>query len=278
MASAIEASTQSAQEMQTQLEESLRQKDADIALLGEEISQTRQHAAQQQTQLEESLRQKDADIARLNEESAQARQHAAQQQTQRQDASDTKDSDIALLGEEINRLRTQNATLQTQNTALETQNVTLGQTRQQEVSELGTLLGQKEQAISTLAASQQRQAIIDVLRHPHERLLGQLSIRNPASTQRRNAAAQLANDVKIITTSDLFDGTWYKSTYPDIGTQDPAQHFAKHGLYELRNPGPGFDSLQYHLVNTDVTENGTPALLHYLRFGQSEGRKAHPVA
>jgi hypothetical protein len=45
----------------------------------------------------------------------------------------------------------------------------------------------------------------------------------------------------------LFNAKWYLQRYPDVQAAgvDPLQHFLSHGQWELRSPGPGFDSEAY---------------------------------
>lgn len=181
--------------------------------------------------------------------------------------------DIAILGEEISTLHAQNSALQSQNELLSAQ-------RQSEIAELGSLLQQKEQTSSELAnrlnTTQAHQSVLNRLQRPHESLNRALSNRLAVRSYKA-ARTKLHSDTDIIAGSKLFDAEWYKATYPDIADQDPLAHFVQNGLYELRNPSPHFDSLKYHLANPDVTENETPALLHYIQFGKAEGRAAHPV-
>ncbi len=185
-------------------------------------------------------------------------------------------TDIALLGEEIGLLHGEISTQKAGNAALKEEIDRLNAVRQAEVAELGTLLDQKDQVAGGLAATQARQAVLDALKGPHERQRRALQNRLSVRTYKQ-ARDRLTAETQLVKNSDLFDTQWYKTTYPDIGDQDPAQHFAQNGLYELRNPSAAFDSLKYHLANPDVTESGIPALLHYLRHGKDDGRPIHPV-
>ncbi|WP_156026483.1 hypothetical protein [Sulfitobacter donghicola] len=190
-----------------------------------------------------------------------------------EEASATNDTELAIMGEEIGALRAQNSSLQSQNEAISTQ-------RQSEIAELGNLLQQKEQASNELArtlnVTQAHQNLINKLKRAHDNLNKALSNRLAVRSYKA-ARTKLLSDNELVAASNLFDAEWYKATYPDIADQDPLRHFVQNGLYELRNPSPHFDSLKYHLANPDVTENGAPALLHYIQFGKAEGRAAHPV-
>lgn len=90
---------------------------------------------------------------------------------------------------------------------------------------------------------------------------------------------RLAEDIRLVEASDLFDAEWYLAFYPDVAEAgcDPARHFVTDGAYELRNPGPGFDSFKYHKANPDVTAEGMAAFIHYVRNGRAENRQAFPV-
>jgi hypothetical protein len=93
-----------------------------------------------------------------------------------------------------------------------------------------------------------------------------------ARTDGNSQAMQLAN-------SSLFDPDWYLSTYPDVAASgvDPAEHYAKFGWKETRDPGPAFSTSKYLNANPDVAESGVNPLIHYIEHGVEEGRVA-PVA
>lgn len=93
------------------------------------------------------------------------------------------------------------------------------------------------------------------------------------------AAGQLEEQLSLVLQSDIFDPDWYLAFYPDVARMDsnPARHFVLEGAYELRHPGPGFDSFAYHKAHPDVTAEGIPAFIHYLRNGRSEQRQTSPV-
>lgn len=95
----------------------------------------------------------------------------------------------------------------------------------------------------------------------------------------KRARARLSREMKMVGESALFDAEWYLASYADLEEDglDPLSHFVTHGAFELRNPGPGFDSLAYHSAYSDVTREGVPAFLHFIRNGQAEGRAPIPV-
>ncbi|NNE79002.1 MAG: glycosyltransferase [Silicimonas sp.] len=78
---------------------------------------------------------------------------------------------------------------------------------------------------------------------------------------------------KLIRESGLFDADWYAERYPAAGSAEKAlAYFLKVGADKGHNPGPRFSTGAYLADNPDVRESGAIALLHYLRFGQFEGR------
>lgn len=99
------------------------------------------------------------------------------------------------------------------------------------------------------------------------------------SKTHRAARSELDKQITQIRESELFDETWYRTTYPDIAASplSPLEHFVQMGAYEGRNPGPGFDSMQYHMADPKIAASKMPALLHYLRHGKTEGRTVFSV-
>ncbi len=85
--------------------------------------------------------------------------------------------------------------------------------------------------------------------------------------------------VAQIASSPLFDPRWFNKRYPALAATkiNPAIHLARHQPGEALNPGPGFCAETYLRVNKDVAELGANPFLHYLNFGEKEGREAHPV-
>ena len=84
---------------------------------------------------------------------------------------------------------------------------------------------------------------------------------------------------RLIRSSGLFDADWYCATYPDVGAPDRALgHYLKTGAEKGYDPGPNFSTSAYLAKNQDVAASGMNALLHYLRFGQYEGRVTDDMA
>lgn len=83
--------------------------------------------------------------------------------------------------------------------------------------------------------------------------------------------------VQIIRRSGLFDADWYLSQNPELGKdrlarRNPAKHYYKVGARHGLNPGPNFDTQFYLTNNPDVRSAGVNPLVHYVLFGQDEGR------
>jgi vacuolar-type H+-ATPase subunit I/STV1 len=80
--------------------------------------------------------------------------------------------------------------------------------------------------------------------------------------------------VQVIEQSKLFDMGWYARQYPDVieSGANPAEHYARYGAFEGRDPGPGFSSTKYLEDNQDVAESGVNPLVHYELYGKHQGR------
>ncbi len=78
--------------------------------------------------------------------------------------------------------------------------------------------------------------------------------------------------------SPLFNAQWYAARDPAVQEAglSPAEHYARVGAYEGRDPGPDFDTMEYYQANPDVAASRWPALLHYEMFGRAEGRQLQP--
>lgn len=76
----------------------------------------------------------------------------------------------------------------------------------------------------------------------------------------------------ILANSALFDADWYLTTYSDVQESGmPAEeHYILHGAFELRNPGPDFDTAWY-LNYRDVSDSLENPLIHYLQVGKAQG-------
>jgi len=89
----------------------------------------------------------------------------------------------------------------------------------------------------------------------------------------------LLENIKLIATSGLFDHEWYLEHNPDVRTAgiDPVVHYLRYGATEGRDPNAFFDSDWYLDLNPDVLAAGTNPLVHYLQRGAREGRNPSPL-
>lgn len=83
-----------------------------------------------------------------------------------------------------------------------------------------------------------------------------------------------ARQIEMLGDSELFDATWYLTTYPDVGESglSPKEHYVRSGAFEGRDPGPDFDTMAYYTANPDIARAGWPALVHYVAYGKADGR------
>lgn len=83
---------------------------------------------------------------------------------------------------------------------------------------------------------------------------------------------------EVRTTSSLFDIDWYLARNPDVaaavsqGTMTALSHFMAYGWREGRDPSSAFDTSAYLDRYSDVKAAGMNPLVHYIAWGQAEGR------
>lgn len=73
--------------------------------------------------------------------------------------------------------------------------------------------------------------------------------------------------------SEYFDEQWYKEKYGILDNTDSVIHFILIGHSKYFNPGPNFDSWEYHELNKDVKKVHLNPLLHYELYGKNENRR-----
>lgn len=102
---------------------------------------------------------------------------------------------------------------------------------------------------------------------PLRRLVG-LARSNPLTT---------AMAARALRASGLFDPAYYVLAHPGHvpDHQDALRHYLAVGGLRGLDPSPFFDSTFYLDSNPDVRAAGINPLLHYVRVGRGEGRKAH---
>ena len=79
----------------------------------------------------------------------------------------------------------------------------------------------------------------------------------------------------LISRSEFFDKDWYLEHNPDVKAAgiDPALHFLRYGDSQGRDPGPAFNVERYLHLHPDVRTANINSLLHYLRYGRREKRQ-----
>lgn len=95
----------------------------------------------------------------------------------------------------------------------------------------------------------------------------------------RKKSRELRKKARLIEAAGLFDKAWYLSSYPDVASAgvDPVVHYLKYGASEGRDPSPAFDTLWYLETNPDVAQAGLNPLYHFARSGKREGRTPKPT-
>lgn len=80
---------------------------------------------------------------------------------------------------------------------------------------------------------------------------------------------------QLILKSGLFDENYYKRDNPDLKDNiDLLEHFILYGRQEERDPSANFRTRYYLEANEDVRNSNVHPLIHYIRYGQVEGRLA----
>ena len=90
----------------------------------------------------------------------------------------------------------------------------------------------------------------------------------------RYRSGQMAEDVRVIEQSGLFQRDWYLDRYPEVAARktDPIVHYLLVGAAQGKDPGPDFSTRGYASTYPDVSAHGANPLLHYVLFGKAEGR------
>lgn len=88
-------------------------------------------------------------------------------------------------------------------------------------------------------------------------------------------------NIYLLKNSGMFDSEWYLLNYQDVAKDSyyqkkPLEHFLIHGAYDMRNPSNRFDTEFYIKEYPDVASSNLNPLLHYVLFGNKEGRKCLP--
>lgn len=91
---------------------------------------------------------------------------------------------------------------------------------------------------------------------------------------------KLKRDIRILKKSKLFDAEWYMNRHKDIdfGNISPEKHYLTEGWKENYDPSSVFSNQVYLELNADVADSGMCPLVHYIRFGEKEGRPCGRMA
>ncbi|WP_417692152.1 FkbM family methyltransferase [Roseibium sp.] len=82
-------------------------------------------------------------------------------------------------------------------------------------------------------------------------------------------------DRALLAGSALFDLAFYRAQDPSIpdNLDQAAAHYLRKGAVEGLDPGPDFSTKGYQALYPDILRNRINPLLHYLKSGESEGRR-----
>lgn len=161
---------------------------------------------------------------------------------------------------------------------------------QRELDALGALIGDHLDRLSIMVEGisvdqdvtrqlEEAQAELRAAHHEHRVRLAMVESKYAAARDGAlQGVAPLPAQLEALHASELFDPDWYLEANEDLRAAgvDPADHYARSGGFEGRDPGPGFATLAYYLANPDVAESGWPALVHYEMYGRAEGRRTAP--
>tara|TARA_R110001583_G_scaffold195529_2_gene375454 strand:+ start:6023 stop:9076 length:3054 start_codon:yes stop_codon:yes gene_type:complete len=84
-----------------------------------------------------------------------------------------------------------------------------------------------------------------------------------------------ADDLELLNSSVYFDHDWYKSNLKELelySRKDLVSHYLLQDPQDLYNPSEKFDSKWYLEQYSDVNVSKINPLLHFLKYGQHEGR------
>ncbi len=121
-----------------------------------------------------------------------------------------------------------------------------------------------------------------LVRRLESRSYGRYIIRGFRKMRALNAALsgrlRQQNDHDLIKSSRYFDEKWYRKAYPDVPvTADAVSHYLSSGASTGYNPGPLFDAAWYLSAHPDVGSSGINPLVHFIRWGEREGRAKRSI-
>lgn len=93
-----------------------------------------------------------------------------------------------------------------------------------------------------------------------------------------NFESEYESDFYTILNSGLFDYKWFSNTYSLKKGLDPIIYYLKNGVDNGLNPSMEFDTIGYLKMYSDVEKSGIHPFIHYIKYGQMEGRWSKPCS
>lgn len=94
--------------------------------------------------------------------------------------------------------------------------------------------------------------------------------------RREPTPAELAEQIALLRLFNAVDDAWYRRQYGLDASANPAEDYCRSGWRQGRDPNPDFSTVQYLLHHRDVVIADFNPLVHFLRWGRSEGRMTWP--
>lgn len=97
--------------------------------------------------------------------------------------------------------------------------------------------------------------------------------------QKMGATCRVDEDIRLMLTSGYFTQAWYAEHYPDVVQSeiDLALHYLLYGEFEGRDPGKSFSSMLYLQTHPNLIITRANPLVHYLRQRQSAKNAKTPL-
>jgi hypothetical protein len=91
------------------------------------------------------------------------------------------------------------------------------------------------------------------------------------ASEEHAALRDLTTEMSAVEATGLFDATWYRHRYEDVGAAgvNPLRHYVEFGAPEDRSPNPWFDPAWYRAANRLQADE--QPLFHYLSKGEAAG-------
>jgi O-antigen biosynthesis protein len=102
-------------------------------------------------------------------------------------------------------------------------------------------------------------------------------LNNTNNNSNSSLSAEEEDDIQLLKKSSEFDEEFYRTEYKKYirnTSLDPAEHYLKYGWKLGLDPSKEFSTNEYLREHCDVSESKINPLVHYLRHGKKEKRKA----